>query len=319
MRVHPDSWLKFLFVVPAIIVLLVVAVWAMFGKLASGEQDWQTLTTELGSSNEHRRWRAALGLAQMLQTDQERGEAGGVRLSANRQVAERLVEMFRDELQNPSQLEDDLKHEEFLARTLGLLDVNDLVLPALRDAMDPRHDREVRKNSIASVGLIAHRMHQRLQVFEDPETLTSLVDVSSDADPMIRQISAYALALVGGDQALNQLTVLLTDADNNTRFNAAIGLGRLSSTAGVPTYLEILGNASEFSGMATETVEEQNEAMEYIIVLRNVIKAVGEVSSDLSDEQKAKLRTQLEPLAEEFPLAEIRIATHKVLPKLKLR
>ncbi|MEJ7591504.1 MAG: hypothetical protein WKF77_08135 [Planctomycetaceae bacterium] len=59
-----------LFLIPALIVMAVVVVWALFGKLADSDNDWKQLATELSSSNEHRRWRAALGLAQLLQNEQ---------------------------------------------------------------------------------------------------------------------------------------------------------------------------------------------------------------------------------------------------------
>jgi hypothetical protein len=60
-----------LFVVPGLIVLAIVAVWLLFGKLAGNEQDWKGLLVELQHPNEHRRWRGALGLAQMLKADQD--------------------------------------------------------------------------------------------------------------------------------------------------------------------------------------------------------------------------------------------------------
>ena len=52
-----------LFVVPGLIVLAVVLVWALFGRIAAGEQDWQTLVQELQSPNSHIRKRAMYGLA----------------------------------------------------------------------------------------------------------------------------------------------------------------------------------------------------------------------------------------------------------------
>ena len=61
-----------LFVVPGLIVLAVVGIWAMFGQLAAGEQDWTKLVAELSNNNEHRRWRGAHGLAQMDEADQKR-------------------------------------------------------------------------------------------------------------------------------------------------------------------------------------------------------------------------------------------------------
>ena len=53
-----------LFLIPALIVMAVVAVWALFGKLADSGSAWAPLVADLGSGNEHRQWRAAQELAQ---------------------------------------------------------------------------------------------------------------------------------------------------------------------------------------------------------------------------------------------------------------
>ncbi|MCA9118121.1 MAG: hypothetical protein KDA79_23780, partial [Planctomycetaceae bacterium] len=55
-----------LFLVPGLIVAAIIGVWVLFGRIAEGRQDWRELVAELPSGNEQRRWRAALGLAQML-------------------------------------------------------------------------------------------------------------------------------------------------------------------------------------------------------------------------------------------------------------
>jgi transposase len=91
-----------LFVVPGLIVLAIVAVWLLFGKLAGNEQDWKGLLVELQHPNEHRRWRGALGLAQMLKADQGASgpawddariaEALDVGLRTISRVRQRLVE-----------------------------------------------------------------------------------------------------------------------------------------------------------------------------------------------------------------------------------
>lgn len=75
-----------LFVVPGLIVAAIVGVWLLFGKLASAEQDWQALVADMKSSNEHRRGRGAMGLAQALAVDQNR-KSDGPRLTTNPQVA----------------------------------------------------------------------------------------------------------------------------------------------------------------------------------------------------------------------------------------
>ena len=67
----------------------------------------------------------------MLRADQER--PGGERLTNNRQVAEKLTELLERWLtiKSPEKLgfdkEELLKQQEFLARTLGYLDVDDCV------------------------------------------------------------------------------------------------------------------------------------------------------------------------------------------------
>src|SRR5579872_6845052 len=71
-----------LFVVPGLIVLAIVAVYVFFGKLATGEQDWKSQVIELRHPNEHRRWRGATGLAQILKADQD-GGVGTQKLSGN--------------------------------------------------------------------------------------------------------------------------------------------------------------------------------------------------------------------------------------------
>ena len=70
-EVQPPSagFIVQLFVVPAVIVLIIVAVYVLFGRLASGEADWRQLVTDVKSENSHVRWRSALTLAQVLQDD----------------------------------------------------------------------------------------------------------------------------------------------------------------------------------------------------------------------------------------------------------
>src|SRR5258708_31543195 len=90
-----------LFVVPGLIVLAIVGVYLVFGKLATGGQDWREQVADLRHPNEHRRWRGALGLGQILTADQEQG-ANGQHLSQNCEIAQALVEMLSQELKQVS-------------------------------------------------------------------------------------------------------------------------------------------------------------------------------------------------------------------------
>ena len=87
-----------LFLIPALIVMAVVAVWALFGKLADSDNDWKQLATELSSSNEHRRWRAALGLAQLLQNEQIYPPRDQQPLATNPVVVDSLTQLLSESL-----------------------------------------------------------------------------------------------------------------------------------------------------------------------------------------------------------------------------
>src|SRR5579863_10030498 len=129
-----------LFVIPALIVLAVVGVWALFGKIASSQEDWRDLVEEIRNTNQHRRWRGANGLATLLVSDQRAGQ-NGEHLASNPEIARALVGLFEEGLNGHSTRDDDLKQEAFLARTLGLLDTQATVLPALQHGIKPDQDR----------------------------------------------------------------------------------------------------------------------------------------------------------------------------------
>jgi len=89
-----------LFVIPALIVIAVIGVWALFGKLASANQNWQALVQDLQSANKHRRGPAAASLANLLLQDQRR-EENGQQLAANPQLARSIAALFREKLKTP--------------------------------------------------------------------------------------------------------------------------------------------------------------------------------------------------------------------------
>lgn len=317
-----------LFVVPALIVMAVIGVWAMFGKLAASEQDHRSLTRELGSSNEHRRWRAALGLAQMLKSDLSRGEEGQG-LNSNREIATDLSAMLEERIGAllPGDEEDRekaLKHQEFLARTLGLMDVPDVVIPVLQKAMDEKHDSQVRKNSIASLALIAGRSEAAGKPIESDDVVDSLITATNDDDVLIRQMGTYGLGLVKNDAATGRLKALLSNADQNTRYNAAIGLVRRKSSAGISVFREVLTNAAKpadqdkISKMDEDQLGDYTSRKQFLepVMLINTLKAIGDLNGQLTDEQHTEMVGLIQPIGKSYPNAEIRVNAEKVLQEL---
>lgn len=299
-----------LFVVPGLIVLAIVGVYLLFGKLATGGQDWREQVADLRHPNEHRRWRGGLGLAQILTADHEQGE-NGQHLSQNREIAQALAEMLSEELKRASQSEGDLKYQAFLASTLGKLDLPEIVVPPLVAAMQPEIDREVRKNAIGSIAVMADRFKKRNEPLAYPGLSDEIQTVSRDGDRLIRQLCAYTLGLIADEGARSRLEVMLSDTDSDTRINAAIGLARAGDARGVAVFQEVLKEALNIHQ------PEAGAEYEQFLALKNCIKAIEDTAPQLTAEQRRELIGALEPIATGYREPIIRVAAQTTLRVLK--
>jgi hypothetical protein len=293
-----------LFVVPGVIVMAVVAVWLLFGKLATSEQDWHGLVRELQQPNQHRRWRGALGLAQILKSDLDSGDKGQ-HLASNPELARTLSDVLHQELQRGSQEPDSLKYQSMLARTLGMFDLPEIVTPPLREAIQTGHDRDVRKDSLAAVAVLLGRLSEHGQPVHDDDLFGDLVQVSTDDDPLIRQLSAFTLGLADAETARQRLVVMLDDADALTRINAAIGLARQQDLGGYRVLRDILkaGSAPQLE--------------QYLAVL-NGLAAIKRLAGQFSTDQRAELASLIEPLATSTADPRLRIDAKQALHALKV-
>ncbi|MFN0052949.1 MAG: HEAT repeat domain-containing protein [Planctomycetales bacterium] len=297
-----------LFVVPGLIVVAIVAVWLLFGKLASTDQDWRSQVVELQHPNPHRRWRAALGLAQMLNADQ--GEAGS-RLSDNQELAQALSDELIAEIQRGGQSNKDEDTALYLARALGLFDVPEITLPALEKAAGKENSLELRKNAITSLALMTDRLATAGQR-EPQEKIAQVVsDASRDGEPLIRQLCAFTLGLFPQPQARERLLVLLEDSDPNTRINAAIGLARQGDARGAAVFEDALRQAT------TSTASSNEEKMEQFLVLKNALAGIDRVAGSLSVSQRTSLIGLIEPIARKFPDGKIQVTAQGTLTALQ--
>lgn len=336
-----------LFLIPALIVAAVVAVWALFGKLADSETDWKQMVSELGSSNEHRRWRSALGLAQLLRNDELAPVAGEPALAEQPVVVDGLTGLLKSSLDSTVVEDVDIKHQEFLARTLGALRADQKVLPVLALAMSAERHADVRKSAVMSVASIAGRHFEHASGYtvqqpagadqspvapavtlplseptiREPEVLKQLKLMSQDTDPLFRQLAAFTIASVSGPECVEQLKVMLLDNDANTRANAAIGLARNQSEAGLSAISELLTKASlPFDPSAGQGVTEDKLRLaqaqyevEQQIIARNCLKAVSDLWSGLAAEPRSELRTVLQQTAEKHFAMDVRMQAAALL------
>ncbi len=339
-----------LFLIPAFIVAAVIGVWGLFGQLAGSEVNLDQLIAELGNNNEHRRWRAAHNLYVLLQNERNADPADVNRLNVRRDIAEGLTRLLNDSLDSPATNDPKvINHQVFLARTMGSLESDAIVLPTLARAMNERQDIDVRKSAVMSLVLIAARHFAErtntavlpdkgavpdltpLDVnillplpsptIDHQEILAELTNAAQDQDPSIRHIAAYALGLISGPDAMEQLKVLLLDNDDFTQVNAAIALSRNADVAGIPTIQRFLREGStpvDAASFSTLPVAEQQEALaaqlfDQSTAVVTCLTAVSKLWNHIADEDKADLLSVIEKLRSDHASPGIRLHATAVL------
>ena len=343
-----------LFVVPGLIVLAVVAVWAMFGRIAAGEQDWRKLVQELQSPNTHIRNRAMYGLAQVLDQDRRRGEQGQ-HLANNTEIAQGLSEQLSKELKSGSSSKDGVAIQQYLTRAMGLLDPSETlgdtpkeansmdndtprvsaaasVTAALKQALEPTRDIEIRKSAAASIAFIAGRALDRGQPLEAPGLVRALIEVSTDKQTVMRQAAAFALGLFRSPEADQQLQVLLGNDDRMTRINAAIALSRSGSTEGLAVLKQALiekapttpEDKAEHSTNpkisrkgSVDVLSHHNRVAEHSTILKNSLKAIADLAPMMTLEDKAEFRELAQALIRTHAESRIRMDAQHALNALK--
>ena len=319
-----------LFVVPGLIVLAVVAVWALFGRIAAGEQDWRKLVQELQSPNTHIRNRSMYGLAQVLDQDRRRGEQGQ-HLASNSEIAQGLSDQLSKELKSNSSSKDAVAIQQYLTRALGLLDPSEILDDSRKEpnstdndkprvsaavavtavfqlALEPSHDIEIRKSAAASIAFIAGRALDRGQPLESPGLVQALIEVSTDKQTIMRQAAAFALGLFRSPEADQQLQVLLGNDDRMTRINAAIALSRSGSTEGLAVLKQALIEK------APTTPEDKAE---HSTILKNSLKAIADLAPMMTLEDKAEFRELAQSLIRTHAESRIRMDAQHAFNALK--
>ena len=179
-------------------------------------------------------------------------------------------------------------------------------------ALEPQRDDDIRKSALVSLSFVAGRARERGRPLADPAIIGSLIQQSQDSIPIIRQTAAFALGLFESPEATHQLEVLLENPDRMTAINAAIGLARSGSTKGFAVMKESL------SASPTASDPKGSEAEgEQFRILKNVLKAVNELSPKFDAAQKQELIPLVESLASHHPEIRIRVDAEAALKSLK--
>ena len=251
------------------------------------------------------------GLAQVLDQDSRRGEQGQ-NLRANREIAQGLADQLVIELKRNSTSREGIAIQEYLTRALGMMDSLDAITPAIKMALDPQRDVEIRKSAVVSLSFVAGRANERGQPLSDPDIVASLIEMSGDSAPILRQTAAFALGLFKSPEATHHLQVLLESSDKLTGVNAALGLARQGNTHGFTILKDELAQP-----VVTSDPQKPDAPGEQFRIVKNVLKAVNDLASKFDAKQKQELIPLVEQLSSNHPEIRIRVDAEAALNALR--
>jgi hypothetical protein len=246
-----------LFVIPALVVVVVIVVWLLFGKLAGGERDAREYVRLLRSPDAN--WRAAFELAGLIRND--------ARLAGDAVLLGELTDLLAHDLdrgENPTLT-------QYLALTLGGFQTLEGRTEAgrpvdpiavLSRALGAREPGPVRIAAATSLARHAARLDDRL---DDPRAVAALGEAAADPnDVELRQLAAYALGFFGGEPAAALLRARLNDPDRFVRYNAAVALARRGDLSARGTLREMLSAADLGKVLELPSAAERQKKIEAI-------------------------------------------------------
>ncbi|HEX5103223.1 MAG TPA: HEAT repeat domain-containing protein, partial [Pirellulaceae bacterium] len=235
-----------LFLIPLLIVTIVVVLWLSFGWLAQMGRDNPDALVKSIERGDNASWQRAYELADLLRSPDPRYDA----VRRDNALAERLADFLQRDMQEPAQGKEDQSRvirRMYLCRALGGFEVLG-GLQALMQAAEQERDPvevEVRYSAIEAIATLAHNCGPEI-LQNDKAVIDVLLKASREQDDAstpptlaadgsevlfrphaeLRAVAAYALGVIGGEDARDRLQKMLIDGYPNARYNAATGLAR---------------------------------------------------------------------------------------------
>ena len=268
------------FVFPMSIVAVCVAVFVIFGLIASDRKTPRDYLAEVrtgGGLFNVKRWQAAFALANALGSEKDLEKT-------DPQFGLDLVKLFEESR------DDDPRVRRYLALSMGRLG-DPRVVPALRKVLQDEEagrDAETLIYSIWALGVLG-----------DPTAEPDLLRLAQSDDAGIRKTAVHSLGAFPSAHARSALVKAVGDPAADVRWNAAVALGHRRDPAGTPVLLQMLDRAS-LASVPGITPDQQEAA------LLEAVAAAG-ASGDPA------LRPALESLREKDPSLKVREAARKAL------
>jgi HEAT repeat protein len=293
-----------LFVVPAVIVIIIVLVWLLFNWLAQMGSDPTKYVAAL-RSNSKARWQAAASLADVL------NDVRNAELKRDHRLAQELATLLTDELQRPTDADEQVMLDVYLCRALGEFSVPEVVPPLVEAAGRTRpEDIGVRQAALEGLAVVA----SNLPAEDNPhasDMSRAIVMAAGDGDAQIRSAAAFALGVLGDSSSTNQLQKMISDVYPDVRYNAATGLARHGHAGAMPVILEMLDPAEQAS-LKLETDDQAREFKRNLIAV-NGLQAAETIYRALPTADQQTLRSAVERLTDKEQPADIRLKATETL------
>lgn len=197
---------------PLGVVVIGVAVFLLFGKLASNEASIPSYLSDIRSGTDHRKFQAAYELSKSI----KRGEA-----AQYPELGPQLVEVYR------GAKDGDPRVRQYLALVMGKVG-DRRVTPALIDALG----EPLVETRIYALAALAE--------LRDPASVPAVIGATRDEEKDVRKTALFTLGEIGDPAGVAALAAALEDPAPDVRFNAALGLSRFGDRRAAPTLRAML-------------------------------------------------------------------------------
>lgn len=271
------------FIFPLAIVAACVAVFVIFGLIASEGKGAREYLTEVRTGGAHRRWQAAFELSKVLQARKDPA-------LNDPEFALELIRTFEESAS------DDPRVRRYLALALGRMGDRRAVPALLRAIAESGSPGERPPDSEAQIYVI-----WALGAIGDPAAVPPLARLAGGEDAGVRKAAVHALGALRTEEAKAALLRSLEDAAEDVRWNAALALARLDDPAAAPVLLQMM-DRKHLASVEGLTPEQREEA---------ILQAVAAAPS-LPD---PTLRAVLLGLRDGDPNLKVREAARKALAR----
>jgi HEAT repeat protein len=229
---------------PLGVVVVAVAIFLLFGRMATNEQTIPDYLNEIRSGSKHERWQAAYQLSKSL----KRGEA-----KKYPNLEEQVAALYTGSKQ------DDPRIRRYLSMVLGSLGdrrATPLLLDGLTDS-----DTDNRIYALMALGEL-----------RDPAAVPRIAAAAGEDEKDIRKAAIYALGAIGDRSAVPALVKALEDQSADVRWNAAVALSRFDDRRALPALREML-DRSRLDRVAGMREDQKEDAM--IVAMAAYVRLAG--------------------------------------------